>query len=382
MSNDDGGYALAQRALSEAREASSEASAARQEAEAALRAAHDAMRVAERADDKADRALAEIRELRQRVSNLEDAVEHLINMLQSEIRTLIEHTQQVERAVEAQGEAISSTVRENTEAVESGFTAMGRQEAENRLLDSRTALAGLSVRLEEARMALEAEYEQADRRRWSQKDRYTKLAAETKRSLDNDIARLGAAILTIQARDFAPLVRRTEHLDDGAPQAFDVARQVGEVSLEQRAAAIERHIKKLDVDLERFSADRRGLITAVERFRHPNLHLPEGTYALRVYQAESGSGPELLIGATVDTGGAQVTFTPITNGLGTFGPPVEAAWDRGRQQARPLSADEQIRVSAYLDRFREAGLLTSQELGLLKHHVDRGGIEIQTVSVE
>ena len=89
MSDDDNGaYSLAQQALSEARDASSEA--------------REALRVAERADDKADRALEELRELRHRVSELEEAVQQLINMLQAEIRTLIEQTQQVERAVQAQ----------------------------------------------------------------------------------------------------------------------------------------------------------------------------------------------------------------------------------------------------------------------------------------
>lgn len=369
MSDDDSGaYSLAQQALSEAREASSDA--------------RDAMRVAERAEDKADRALEELHELRHRVSKLEEAVQQLINMLQAEIRTLIEQTQQVERAVEAQGEAITSTVQENTKAVEKGFSSMGRQEAENRLLDSRTALSGLSVRLDEVRHALESEYEQADRRRWSQKDRYTKLAIETKRSLDNDIERLGSAILKIKDRDFGPLVGRTEHLNDGAPGAFDVARQAGEMSMEQRAAAIDRHVHKLSVDLAKFSEGRSSLVTSVGRFAHRQLSLPVGSYALRVYRSDGASGTETVIGATVNTSASQVVFTKAADGLGAFEPPVKAAWERGREQARPLSDEERRRLSAYLDEFVSAELLTSQELGLIKHHVEHGGIEIMTSRVE
>lgn len=377
--NDNGAYDLARRALSEADQARSEAREAASDARAA-------MRVAERAEEKADQALREIEALEGRVTNLENAVEQLINMLQAEIRNLIAETRQVEQAVQAQGREIQEKVAETTKSVEHGFSAMGQQEAENRLLDTRTALAGLVVRLGEAQKALVGEYEMARRRGDSQKARFTGLIGETVRSLNTDIERLGAQILQIQARDFTPLVQRTERLDSGVPEAFDVAKQVGEVSLEQRRSALDKHVKRLDVDLSRFSAERSDLLTGLRKFSHrvsiPTAQggtagLPVGDYAMRVYVAEGSKGPEHFVGATVEVGQSQVEFGPVQDGLGRLSETVGRAFDAAAaRSARSLTAGERGRLSKYLEQFHAAGLLTPDELGIIRHHVEQGAITV------
>lgn len=386
--NDNGAYELAREAMSEAQSAQSEAERALSEAQDAASEARAARELAERADEKAEQALREINALEVRIASLENAVEQLINMLQAEIRNLIEETRQVERAVQAQGREIQDRVMETTKSVEDGFSSMGQQEAENRLLDTRTALAGLVVRLAEAQKALVGEYEMARRRGESQKARFTGLIGETVRSLNTDIERLGAQILQIQGRDFTPLVQRTERLDSGVPEAFDVARQVGEVSLEQRKAALDKHVKRLDVDLSRFSAERRDLLAGLQKFSHDvtvptgqgqRIALPLGDYAMRVYVAETSKGPEHLVGATVEVGQSQVVFSPVQDGLGRLSETVGRAVDTAAAGSeRSLTADERTRLGQYLDHFHSAGLLTPDELGIIRHHVEQGAIIIST----
>ena len=98
---------------------------------------------------------------------------------------------------------------------------------------------------------------------------------------------------------------------------------------------------------------------------------------MRVYVADASNGPEHVVGATVEVGQSQVTFTPVADGLGRLSDTVGLALERASAGVtRSLTEAEQARLANYLEQFHSAGLLTPDELGIIRHHVEQGAIAI------
>ena len=360
----------ADRALDAAREAMGEAREAKSEA-------RDASRTAERADERAEQALSEAAELRKQLNELETFVERLLQMLEEELQRLRAETIRVRESVHEQGEALQGRMEVNTGALREGFTARTRQEAEGRLLDSRSALRRLVDQLLAMQASLEEQSVQARRRAKEQRDRWEQAHARTIEAHHRDVERLGRRIIEVQHRDFGGTMHRHVELARAEPEAFGVARDYGRLSLEERAEAMRPHLDALDVNLEDFARRRVAILQALEPFVHANLPLETGDYAVRCYFTESDAGTEFMAGADVTVGRGRVEVTPVVDGLaGLAAAASDESIQDARMRTRNLDAGEQRRLESSLELLRRAGCIDASELDVIHAQLRRRPVEI------